>query len=436
MSYRHFLARRKDLFKIIGEGIAVLQTASQCMRNRGACFPYRFDNYFWYLSGFSEPEAAMILMGGKHPKSILFCREKDKEREIWEGVRYGPKTAVSTFGFDEAYPIGEFEKKLPEFFINREVLWHILGQDKLFDTKIIAALNAVRQQVRAGKHVPTTLHDLRKPLDNMRLIKDNHELSCMRKAAKITSEAHIRVMRFCRPGMYEYALEAELSHEFRCQGASGHAFAPIVAGGKNACTLHYTDNRCRLANNTLVLVDAGCDVEGYAADITRTFPVNGRFTGAQRDIYEIVLDAQKSALSALRPGALFTDYHEAALRVLVQGMIDLRLLAGSVAGIIESGAYKPFYPHQTGHWLGLDVHDAGEYMSNDIWVKLKPGMTLTVEPGLYIRTGRNIPENLHNIGVRLEDNVVITKDGADIYTTAPREINDIEAMMSEKCLVK
>uniref|UniRef100_UPI00272E2FD3 M24B family metallopeptidase n=1 Tax=Propionivibrio sp. TaxID=2212460 RepID=UPI00272E2FD3 len=271
--------------------------------------------------------------------------------------------------------------------------------------------------------------DLREPLDRMRLIKDAHELQIMRRAANITAAGHVRAMRASRPGLAEYELEAELSYEFRKRGADGHSYSPIVAGGANACVLHYVENDKLLADNTLVLIDAGCELAGYAADITRTFPVNGRFTGPQRDAYEIVLAAQTAAIAAIRPAAPFSAYHDAALRVLVQGMVDLGLLAGTIDGLIESEAYKPFYMHRTGHWLGLDVHDAGEYKSGDEWIALASGMTLTVEPGLYIRPGENIPEHLHGIGIRIEDDVLVTPDGAEVYTSAPKTVAEIEDVM-------
>ena len=263
----------------------------------------------------------------------------------------------------------------------------------------------------------------------MRLIKDAHELDIMRRAAAVTAAGHMRAMRYCRPGLAEYELEAELTHEFRSRGASGHAYAPIVAGGANACVLHYIENDKLLADHTLVLIDAGCELEGYAGDITRTFPVGGKFTAAQRDVYEIVLAAQAAAIAAVKPGAPFIAYHDAALRVLVQGMIDLKLLSGALDGLIESEAYKPFYMHRTGHWLGLDVHDAGEYKRGDDWIALEPGMTLTVEPGLYIRPGAQAPKVLHGIGIRIEDDILVTPTGAEVYTSAPKTVADIEELM-------
>lgn len=429
MKHKPYSTRRAALLELIGDGIAVIPTAPERVRNRDSHHPYRFDSYFWYLSGFPEPDAVIVLIGGKEPRSILFCREKNEEREVWDGFRFGPAAARGSFGFDEAYPIAEVEAKLPELMANRATLWHALGHDASWDTKIVAALNLVRAQTRAGKHAPAEIRDLREALDQMRLLKDEYEARIMRRAAVIASAAHKRAMRSCRVGMAEFELEAEIGYEFRKRGADGHAYSPIVAGGSNACVLHYVENNKLLEPNALVLIDAGCEVKGYASDITRTFPVNGRFSGVQRDAYEIVLAAQSAALAAIKPGAPFIAYHEAALRVLTQGMIDLKLLTGSVDGAIESEAYKPFYMHRTGHWLGLDVHDAGEYKSGDNWAPLAPGMALTVEPGLYIRPGADVPEHLHGIGIRIEDDVFVTESGHEVYTTAPKSIHEIEEAM-------
>ena len=429
MKHEPYSSRRQALLERISDGVAIIPTAPERVRNRDSHHPYRFDSYFWYLTGFPEPEAVLVLIGGKEPRSILFCREKNAEREVWDGFRYGPTAARDAFGFDEALPFAELEQKLPELIANRDALWHALGQDADWDAKIVAALNAVRAQARSGQRAPTLIRDLREPLDRMRLIKDAHEIALMRQAAAITSAGHARAMQACRPGLAEYELEAELAHEFRKRGATGHAYSPIVAGGGSACVLHYVENDKRLADQTLVLIDAGCELEGYAADITRTFPVNGKFSGPRRDAYEIVLAAQAAAIAAIRPGVPFIAYHDAALRVLVQGMVDLGLLAGEIDGLIESEAYKPFYMHRTGHWLGLDVHDAGEYKAGDDWITLAPGMALTVEPGLYIRPGAGVPEHLHGIGIRIEDDVFVTPDGAEVYTSAPKTIVEIEETM-------
>ncbi len=432
MTHSPFAARRQHLADQIGNGVAIIPTAPERVRNRDTHHPYRFDSYFWYLTGFPEPEAVLVVAGGDRPQCILFCREKNEEREIWDGYRHGPEGARETFGVDLAYPIGELEQRLPELIADRSALWHSLGHDSEWDTRIAAALNAVRAQSRAGKRAPREIRDLRAVLDGMRLIKDSSEIGTMRRAAAISSAGHARAMRHCRPGMAEYELEAELTHEFRRRGAAGHAYTPIVAGGANACVLHYIENDRILPENALVLIDAGCELDGYAADITRTFPVNGRFSPAQRDCYEIVLAAQEAAIAAVRPGASFMAYHEAAVRILAQGMADLKLLPGSVDAVIESESYKRFYMHRTGHWLGLDVHDAGEYKEDregGEWIKLAPGMTLTVEPGLYIRPAADIPQELHGIGIRIEDDVLVTTGGCEVYTDAPKTVADIEDVM-------
>ena len=429
MTHAHFLARRKRLLKAIGDGVAIVPTAPEVIRNRDAHHPYRFDSYFWYLTGFPEPEAVVVLVGGKRPKSILFCREKHEEREIWDGYRYGPKAAKAAFGFDAAYSIEQLDKKLPELLVDRDTLWHAIGHDAAWDARIAKALNAVRAQTRAGKRAPRAIHDLRAELDAMRLVKDAAELTIMQRAADIASAGHARAMRACRPGMAEYELEAELTYEFRKRGADAHAYTPIVAGGANACVLHYVENNKLLNDNTLVLIDAGCEVEGYAADITRSFPVNGRFNAAQKDVYEIVLAAQEAAFAATAPGRHFMEAHDAAVRVLTQGLIDLKLLAGDLDNLIEKGDYKRFYMHRTVHWLGLDVHDAGEYKVGEQWTTLQPGMTITVEPGLYIRPADGIPPALAGIGIRIEDDVRVTANGCDIYTSAPKTIAEIEEVM-------
>ncbi|MDR0736224.1 MAG: aminopeptidase P N-terminal domain-containing protein [Zoogloeaceae bacterium] len=419
-------ARRKRLLAHIGEGVAVIPAATEKMRNRDTPYPYRFDSDFWYLTAFPEPDAALVLADGR---SILFCREKDAAKEVWEGFRYGPEAAKEVFGFDAAFPFSSLEAQLPQLLADRSALWHSLGQDAESDARIIRALNAVRGMCRTGKRPPARIHDVRQTLDAMRLIKDAAELVLMQEAADIAAAGHLRAMRACRPGKFEHELEAELIYEFRRRGAAGHAYAPIVAGGGNACVLHYVENDKRLPDAGLVLIDAGCEVRGYAADISRTFPVNGRFSAVQKDCYEIVLAAQAAAVAAIRPGAGFDAPHVAAARILTQGMVDLRLLSGTVDGLVESGAYQRFYMHRTGHWLGLDVHDAGDYKQGETWVPLAPGMTLTVEPGLYIRPAADVPEHLHNLGIRIEDDVVVTKRGCRVYTRAPKTVAEIEAAM-------
>ena len=412
-------------------GLAVIPTAPERIRNRDSAFPYRADSYFHYLTGFPEPEAVLVLIAGAHPQSILFCRDKDIDKEIWDGFRHGPAGACAAFGFDAAHSIKEFDAKLAELLADQPALWFSLGHDNAWDARIASALNAVRAQTRAGKRAPAVLHDIRATLDEMRLFKDSHEIALMRKAAAIAGAAHRRAMRYAAPGKFEYEIEAEFLHEFRHQGSQSPAYSPIVAGGANACVLHYVDNNRELINGDLLLIDAGCEVDGYASDITRTFPVNGRFSGPQADVYDLVLDAQTAAITAIKPGASFLDPHTAAVRVLAQGMIDMKLLDGSVDAVIETESYKRFYMHRTGHWLGLDVHDAGEYRNGEEWCALVPGMALTVEPGCYIRPADDVREVFWNIGVRIEDDVLVTAEGCDILTIdTPKNISDIEALMA------
>lgn len=417
-----------------GGGLAVIPTAPEQVRNRDAHYPYRADSYFQYLTGFNEPEAVLLLAvtATGEAQAILFCREKNPEREIWDGFRYGPEAARETFGFDAAYPIGEFDARFAELLADQPALWHSLGHDAAWDARITSALNAVRQRTRAGKRAPAKICDVRGELDALRLIKDDSELALMRHAASISAAAHRRAMRFTRPGHREYEVEAELLHEFRRQGCEAPAYTPIVAGGANACVLHYVANDQLLRDGDLLLIDAAGEFSGYASDITRTFPVNGRFTSAQADVYRLVLEAQLAAIAAVRPGASFLAPHEAALAVLVPGLIDLKLLTGSVAGALESESYKRFYMHRTSHWIGKDVHDAGEYRQGEQWTPLAPGMTLTIEPGCYIRPADDVPEAFWNIGVRIEDDVLVTTNGCEVLTgEVPKTIAEIEALMRE-----
>jgi Xaa-Pro aminopeptidase len=418
-----------------GGGIAVIPTSPERSRNRDSHFPYRADSYFQYLTGFAEPEAVLVIMAGRGdaaPQSILFCREKNLEREIWDGFRHGPDGAREVFGFDAAHAIGDFDAKFAELLADQPVLWFSIGHDAGWDRRIAAALNAVRAESRTGKRAPAAIRDVRAELDEMRLVKDAAELAIMRRAAEISTAAHVRAMRFAAPGRFEYEVEAELLHEFRRRGCEFPAYTSIVAGGPNACVLHYVGNDQILRAGDLLLIDAGGELDGYASDITRSFPVNGRFSGPQADVYDLVLDAQAAAIAAVRPGATFADPHEAALKVLAQGMVDLKLLAGSRDAVIESESYKRFYMHRTSHWLGKDVHDAGEYKAGEHWAPLVPGMVLTIEPGCYVRPADDVPKAFWNIGVRIEDDAVVTADGCEIITAAaPKKIADIEAVMRD-----
>ncbi|WP_439535329.1 aminopeptidase P N-terminal domain-containing protein [Methyloversatilis sp.] len=432
--------RRARLIERMGSGVAVIATAPEHLRNRDTHYGYRHDSYFYYLTGFSEPEAVLVLIAGDAPRSILFCREKNEEREIWDGWRHGPDAAREQFGFDEAHCYAELDAKLAELIANQPRLHYVIGEDAAWDNRMMAALNAVRAQSRAGKFAPSELLDIRQPLDDMRLIKDAHELTLMRRAAEISARAHRRAMQATRPGAFEYEIEAELLYEFRRSGSEAPAYGSIVAGGANACVLHYVSNNAPLRDGDLLLIDAGCELGGYASDVTRAWPVNGRYSPAQRDLYQLVLAAQDAAFAAVRPGARFIDYHDAAVRVLAQGFVDLNMLEGSADSVIEQGTYKRFYMHRTGHWLGMDVHDAGEYRprpgsagaGEQDWRTLEAGMVLTVEPGCYVRPADDVPEAFWNIGIRIEDDVVVTADGCDIYTSAtPKTIAEVEAVMRE-----
>jgi Xaa-Pro aminopeptidase len=427
-----FRSRRAALLEKMGAGIAILPTAPERIRNRDSDYLYRFDSYFYYLAGFPEPEAVLVLLAGAAPKSILFCREKHPERELWEGVRYGPDGARKAFGFDEAHPVGALDEVLPKVMANQPTLFYAPGLDPGWDARILRWLNEVRAQVRTGVTAPAEIRDLRVPLDEMRLVKDAHEIATMRRAAAISAGAHVRAMRATRPGAMEYEIEAELLYEFRRHGAQFPAYWPIVAGGANACVLHYRDNSQRLADGDLLLIDAGCELDGYASDITRTFPVNGRFSGAQRDIYDLVLAAQTAAIAEVKPGTAWNAPHDAAVRVLAQGFVDLGLCTGPLDTVLEKELYKQFYMHRTGHWLGLDVHDAGDYKERGEWKPLVPGMTLTVEPGCYIRPADGVPEHFWNTGVRIEDDALVTAIGCEIVTAdAPKRMDDIEALMRD-----
>jgi Xaa-Pro aminopeptidase len=439
-----YAARRARLAAQMAPGaVAVLPTAPEVPRNGDSDYPYRHDSYFYYLTGFTEPESVLVLvaaLGDRPARSILFCREKNVEREIWDGYRYGPEAARTAFGLDEAWPIGELDARLPDLLADSPALYYATASNAALDAQVQGWLKAVRARSRSGVSAPSALHDLLPMLDEMRLIKDADEQAIMLRAGEISGHAHARAMRAARPGLHEYALEAELLYEFRRKGAQFPAYTPIVASGPNACVLHYNVNDRVMQDGDLVLIDAGCELDGYASDITRTFPVNGRFTPAQRRLYELVLAAQEAALEAIRPGQPYSAFHEAALRVLVQGMLDLGLIpAGTHASVedaIAAKAHVPFYMHGTGHWLGMDVHDVGAY--RDLAQADKPsrhlvaGMVLTVEPGIYVRPAEGVPEEYWHIGIRIEDDVVVTEDGYRILTlSAPKTVEEIEALVGK-----
>ena len=425
-----FGSRRNRLLATLGEGIAIIPTAPEVTRNRDSDYPYRFDSYFHYLTGFGEPEAVLVLIGGDSPRQLLFCRDKNEEREIWDGYRLGYEAAREHLGMDETFCIDELDAKMPSLMANQPTLLYPAGADRGWDARVFGWLNEVRAMARTGTRAPASIVDVRSLLDEMRLVKDAHELDTMRAAAAISADAHVRAMRMAAPGRMEYEIEAELLHEFRRRGSQFPAYTSIVAGGANACVLHYRENSAVLRDGDLLLIDAGCELDGYASDITRTFPVNGRFSGPQRDIYALVLAAQHAAIQAVAPGRSWDDPHQAALSVLVEGLIDLGLCQGTPESVIETGDYRRFYMHRTGHWLGLDVHDVGDYREGGQWRALREGMVLTVEPGCYVRPGAGVPEAFWNIGVRIEDDVAVTTSGCEVITSGvAKSIEDIEALM-------
>jgi Xaa-Pro aminopeptidase len=439
-----YAARRARLAaQMLPGAVAVLPTAPEVPRNGDSDYPYRHDSYFYYLSGFTEPEGVLVIVAalGKRPaRAILFCREKNLEREIWDGYRYGPEAARSAFGVDEAWPIAELDTRLPDLLADAPALYYATASSPALDARVAGWIKAVRARSRSGVTAPAAFHDLLPLLDEMRLIKDADEQAIMLRAGEISGNAHARAMRAARPGLHEYALEAELLYEFRRNGAQFPAYTPIVASGPNACVLHYSANDRPMRDGDLVLIDAGCELDGYASDITRTFPVNGRFTPAQRRLYELVLAAQEAAFAAIAPGRPYSAFHEAALRVLTQGMLDLGLIApgkfASVEDAIAAKAHVPFYMHGTGHWLGMDVHDVGAYrdlaQADKPSRPLKPGMVLTVEPGIYVRPAEGVPEEYWHIGIRIEDDVVVTGDGYRILTaSAPKTVEEIEALVGK-----
>ncbi len=424
--------RRRALMRTMGnDSVAILPAALPATRSRDSEYRYRQDSDFNYLTGFGEPEALAVLVPGrKAGQYLLFCRERDPDKETWHGRRVGVERAPQMLGADDAFPIGDIDDILPGLLEGRRKVYHTLGRDPDFDARVLGWVARARSAKHRSAGDPDTFVSLDYHLHEMRLKKSRAELAVMRRAARITAAGHARAMRAARPGMREHELEAELAHEYVREGAD-HAFLPIVGGGANACILHYTENASVLDEGELVLIDSGAEYRGYAGDITRTFPVGGRFSDTQRELYGIVLQANLAAIDAVRPGAHWNAPHEAALRVLVRGLRDLGVLKGTPAQLLKDEAYKPYYMHKTGHWLGLDVHDVGEYKIADDWRELEPGMVLTVEPGLYLGDQRRVPKRLRNMGIRIEDNVVVTADGHEVITgDVPKDIDGIEALMA------
>ena len=431
MDRKIFEKRRGQVMRHMGGGVAIIPTAPVRNRNRDVDYPYRPDSDFYYLTHFPEPDAVAVLVPGRqHGEFILFCRERNPEKEIWEGRRAGLEGARETHGADDAFPIDDIDEILPGLLENREKVFYSMGRYPSFDARLMGWVNEVRGKSRNGVHAPGEFVDLNHILHEMRLFKAPEEIRLMKRAARVSAAAHRRCMQACRPGMMEYELEAELLYEFK-KGGAPPGYPPIVGGGANGCILHYTENSAELKAGDLLLIDAGAEIDCYSADITRTFPVNGKFSGEQRALYELVLAAQLAAVEQVRPGKHWNEPHETAVRVLTEGLRELGLLKGSVDGHIENGDYKRFYMHRTGHWLGMDVHDVGDYKVDEVWRLLEPGMALTVEPGLYIAGGaKDIAERWWNIGIRIEDDVLVTRDGNEVLThDAPKAVDEIEALM-------
>lgn len=433
MKQKEFSRRRRQLMEAMGEGsIAIVPAAPERTRNRDVEYPYRQDSDFYYLTGFPEPGAVLVLLPG-HPRNayVLFVRERDPEMEVWNGYRAGPEGACDSYGAQESYPIDDIDDILPGLLEPVERVFYTMGNNPEFDQRLIGWVNRLRQQARKGVHTPWEFVSLEHHLHEMRLFKDRAELGTMRRAAHVSTTAHRRAMQVCRPGMREFELQAEFAHEFLRNGCD-YAYPPIVGGGANGCILHYIENSAVLRDGDLVLIDAGAEYDCYAADVTRTFPVNGRFSAEQRALYEVVLAAQDAAIAKVHPDNDWNAPHEAAVRVLCQGLVDLDIVRGGVDEVIETEAYRPFFMHRTGHWLGMDVHDVGDYRVSDRWRMLEPGMTLTVEPGLYVRAGSaGVDERWWDIGIRIEDDVLVTREGGEVLTSeAPKSIADIEALMA------
>ncbi len=446
-----YLQRRnalaKQIFAKTGGGIAVVSTAPEVSRNRDSEFPYRHDSDFYYLTGFEEPGATLVLKvtgNGKNYQlqSHLFCRPKDPEREIWDGIRLGPEAASETLGVEFAHSNQVLDQLLSELLADQDAIYIRLAESAEADRRLRHWMKQVRGQARSGINPPSEFHDVEAFIHEMRLLKDTQEIDIMRRAASISARAHIRAMQVCKPGLREYQLEAELLHEFRNSGAQSVAYNSIVASGANSCILHYRAGSTELKSGDLCLIDAGCELDGYASDITRTFPVKGKFTGPQRALYDITLAAQEAAIAMTKPGNTFMQPHEAALRVLTQGLLDEKLLnlsaLGSLDNAIETGAYRRFYMHRTSHWLGMDVHDVGSYRettedpssTEKPWRILKSGMVLTIEPGLYIRPADDIDEQFWNIGIRIEDDAVVNDAGCELISRGvPVKADEIEALM-------
>lgn len=433
---KEFARRRRNLMEHMeADSIAIVPSASLVCRSRDTDYKFRQDSDFYYLTGFNEPDAVLVLVPGReHGEYLMFCRERDPERELWDGYREGPEGVCKNFAADDAFPIGDIDDILPGLLEGRERVYYAMGKRPEFDRRVMEWVNVLRSKVRSGAHPPGEFLDLDHFLHDMRLYKSAAELRLMQTAADITAQAHTRAMQCCRPGMKECQLEAEYLYAFGSAGAPEAAYNSIVASGSNACILHYCENTSTIRDGDLVLVDAGCEFNCYASDVTRTFPANGKFNKEQQALYELVLEAQLQAIKVSRPGRHWNDPHDATVRVITQGLVDLKLLSGEVNELIENGAYKPFYMHRAGHWLGIDVHDVGDYKVHDEWRVLEPGMVMTVEPGIYVaKDNKNVAAKWRGIGIRIEDDIAITKKGCDVLTKdVCKSVGAIEKLMAGK----
>ena len=433
ISKREFERRRRELMlQMEPDSIAILPSASLVIRNRDAEFKFRQDSDFHYLSGFNEPDSVLVLVPGrKHGQCLFFCRERNPERELWDGYREGPEGLCQNFGADDAFPITDIDDILPGLMEGRERVYYSMGKRPEFDKQVMDWVNVLRSKARSGAHPPGEFLDLDHLLHDMRLYKSAAELRVMKEAADIAAAAHTRAMKFCQPGMMEYQLEAEYLHEFAASGAQAAAYNSIVGGGKNACILHYGENNAMLRDGDLVLVDAGCELNCYASDITRTFPVNGRFSKEQRALYEIVLEAQLAAIETIKPGSHWNHSHDETVRVITQGLLNLNILQGDLNTLIETEAYRPFYMHRAGHWIGMDVHDVGDYKVHDEWRVLEAGMVMTVEPGIYIAVdNKDVAAKWRGIGIRIEDDVAVTASGYEVLSSdVVKSVSDIHKLM-------
>ena len=432
MNMNEFAKRRRQLMRMVGDnGVVILPSAPIRMRSRDVGYRYRQDSDFYYLTGFAEPNSVAVLAPGRdNGEFILFCRDRDRQKEQWDGLRAGTEGAINDYFADDAFPIDDIDDILPGIIEQRDCVYYTMGAYADFDTRMTAWVKSLRAKASMGSHTPHEFVALDHLLHDMRLYKSRAEIAAMRRSAKVAAKAHNRVISFLEPGIHEYELEAELIHSFRSSDAI-NSYSPIVGGGANGCVLHYVDNNAPLVDGDLVLIDAGCELDYYASDITRTFPVNGKFSPEQRAVYEIVLEAQLAAIDKVRVGNHWNDPHDAAVKVITRGLRKLGILDGSVPKLIRDGAYRSFFMHRTGHWIGIDVHDVGDYKVGAEWRLLEPGMVMTIEPGIYIPANRKIPARFRNIGIRIEDDVAVGKAGPDVLSgTAIKDPDEIEALMA------